>query len=171
MLLCFQFSGGAWLTNGDPNICIQVDPWLSVNVTHNIGDVVHQQVHKQHSNVIESFIHISSYSTPCFINSLSFLLWIKVEYFCWKKGMCQCSTKGYFHPLGLIYSFFPTHRVLLNKHNLLNICDLTNHITSFKFNYFLMLPNILCSRMTSQWMKHPYSRKWYVTTSVIVHAM
>jgi len=128
---------------------MQVDPWLSVNVTHNIGDVVHQKVHKQHSNVIESFIHIGSYSTLCFINSLSFLLWIQVEYFCWNKGMCQCTTQGYFHPLGLIPKKFPNHRVLVNPNNLLNICDLTNYITSFKFNYFKMLPNILCIHICS----------------------
>jgi hypothetical protein len=116
LLLCFQFIGGAWLIGWDPNICMQVDPWFSVNATHNIRYVVHQKVHKQpsnviehkqHSNVIESFIHIGNYSTLCFINSLSFLLWIQVEYFCWKKGMCQCTTQGYFHPLGLIQKKIP----------------------------------------------------------------
>jgi hypothetical protein len=74
--------GGAWLTGGDANICMQVDPWLSVSAAHNIGDAVRQQVHKRHPNVTESFIHIGSYSTPCFISSLSFLLWIQVQYFC-----------------------------------------------------------------------------------------
>jgi hypothetical protein len=82
LLLCSQFMGGAWLTGGDANICMQVDPWLSVSAAHNIGDAVRQQVHKQHPNVTESFIHIGSYSTPCFISSLSFLLWIQVQYFC-----------------------------------------------------------------------------------------
>jgi divalent metal cation (Fe/Co/Zn/Cd) transporter len=64
------------------DVHIEVDPWLSVSAAHNIGDAVRQQVHKRHPNVTESFIHIGSYSTPCFISSLSFLLWIQVQYFC-----------------------------------------------------------------------------------------
>jgi hypothetical protein len=75
--LCFQFIGGAWLIGGNPNIFMHVDPWFNVNATHNIGDIMHQQVHKQHPNVTKSFIHIGGYST-CFINPLSFLLWIQV---------------------------------------------------------------------------------------------
>ncbi len=81
--------------------------WFSVSATHNIEDLMHQKVYKQHPNVTESFTHNGNYLIPCFILSLSFLIWIQVEYFFWMKGMCQCTTQGYFHPLWLIQSYFP----------------------------------------------------------------
>jgi hypothetical protein len=70
----------------------------------------------------------------------------KLNTFVERKACVNVPPKDIFTPLDQSKKPFPYHRVLVNPNNLLDLCDLTNYITSFKFNYFLMLPNILCNR-------------------------
>jgi hypothetical protein len=80
------------------------DPWFSVNATHNIRDVVHQQMHKQYPNVIESFIHIGTYSIPIpYPSCFGFKLNIFVE----RKECVNVPPKDTFTPFDQSKVFCP----------------------------------------------------------------